>query len=216
MSHEVVLTRRDEEILQSLSVRVRLLTLKQIAGHWWCGNKRATDDARRRLAHLVTVGYLTRPRVLAAPLPDLSHPILRWSPGQPEPDAGAIAWQLQSRWTQGPRLEFVYLATAAATRIFGGKARGYLKQEFHATHDLGVSQMYLDLRSRSPKLAETWIGEDILAPYRRRQKLPDAILATRPDAQPLVVLEFGGAYDKRRVQAFHNDCRDRGLPYELW
>jgi hypothetical protein len=153
---------------------------------------------------------------LAAPLPPMPEAVVRWSPGEPDPDAGAVAWQLQSRWTEGPRITGVYLATTQATRLFGGKACGYLKREYQATHDLGVSQMYLDLHRRSPELAAAWIGEDILAPYRRRQKLPDAVVATSPEAQPTVVLEFGGAYDKPRVQSFHEDCRDRGHAYELW
>ena len=216
MSGSLSLTDRDEQILQALCVRIRLMTLAQIAGHWWAGNKRQTEDARRRLAALVQAGYLTRSTALAAPLPPMNGPVIAWSPGEPEPDAGAVAWRLQSRWRESPRVVRVYLATALATRVFGGKAQGRLKQEYQATHDLGVSKMYLDLRLRSPKLAEAWIGEDILAPYRRGQKLPDAIIAESPEHSPTLVLEFGGAYDKPRVEAFHNDCRNRGVPYEIW
>ena len=216
MSDSLVLTRRDEQVIQSLCARVRLMTLDQIAEHWWTDNKQPNDDARRRLSSLVDAGFLKRSTALAAPLPPMTEPVLSWSPGDDEPDCGAVAWQLQSRWIEGPRVVTVYLATTKATRIFGGKARGYLKQEYQATHDLGVSRMYLDLRKRSPELAQAWVGEDLLAPHRRRQKLPDAVIAPSPDARPTVVLEFGGAYDKPRVESFHNDCRDRGLPYELW
>ena len=216
MSDSLVLTSRDEQVLQSLCARVRLMTLDQIAEHWWMDNKQPNDDARRRLSSLVDAGLLNSSTALAAPLPPMTEPVLSWLPGDEEPDCGAVAWKLQSRWTNGPRVVTVYLATTKATRIFGGKARGYLKQEYQATHDLGVSQMYLDLHRRSPELAAAWIGEDILAPYRRRQKLPDAVVATSPEAQPTVVLEFGGAYDKPRVQSFHEDCRDRGHAYELW
>ena len=216
MSDSLVLTQRDEQIIQSLCAKVRLMTLTQIADYWWAKNKRRNDDARRRLSSLVDAGFLKRSTALAARLPPMVKPVLSWSPGDEEPNLGAVAWQLQSRWTSGPCIVTVYLATTKATRIFGGKARGYLKQEYQATHDLGVSQMFLNLRQRSPDLARAWIGEDILAPYRRRQKLPDAVIASSPEATPTVVLEFGGAYDKPRVQSFHNDCRNRGTPYELW
>jgi hypothetical protein len=30
------------------------------------------------------------------------------------------------------------------------------------------------------------------------------------------VVEFSGSYTAERVQAFHDDCLIRGLPYQLW
>jgi hypothetical protein len=64
--------------------------------------------------------------------------------------------------------------------------------------------------------ADNWIGEDILAPHRRGEKLPDAVLADGPGARPRLVLEFGGAYDATRVRHFHQSCLDEQLPYQLW
>lgn len=192
------------------------MTLTQIADHWWQKNQRRQNDARRRLSTLIRANFLIRRQVIAAPLPDMDKPVVRWSPQMPEPNAGAVAWQLKSRWTKPSRMVSAYLATGKATQIFGGQARGYLKQEYQATHDLGVSQMYLHYRTHLPELADAWIGEDTLAPFRRRQKLPDAVIAEAPSARPVVVLEFGGSYDKRRVEAFHLDCQQRGVPYEIW
>ncbi len=76
--------------------------------------------------------------------------------------------------------------------------------------------MYLQFRRSRPQDAERWIGEDLLAPWRRGEKLPDAVLAAAPDARPELVLEFGGAYDARRIEMFHEDCASQMLPYELW
>ena len=30
------------------------------------------------------------------------------------------------------------------------------------------------------------------------------------------VIEFGGAYSKRKLAEFHRHCATRGLPYEIW
>lgn len=76
--------------------------------------------------------------------------------------------------------------------------------------------MYFALRRLRPNAEKLWIDEDRLAPHRRRQKLPDAILAPSPAAKPLLILEFGGRYDKRRLLAFHEDAAERGVPYEIW
>lgn len=114
------------------------------------------------------------------------------------------------------RAATVYLAGAAAAKLYGGASAGKLPAVYQATHDLGVSAMFLRLLRDDPPAVARWIGEDRLAPYRRRQKLPDAVLADGPDAEPELVLEFGGSYDKRRVAAFHRDCARRGLAYEVW
>ena len=56
----------------------------------------------------------------------------------------------------------------------------------------------------------------MLAPHRRGQKLPDAVIARGAELRPELVLEFGGAYDKARLVDFHADSEERKLPYEIW
>ncbi len=212
----VKLTRRDREILAALCNHVRLFTLGQIAGCWWAKLSNPTAAAKRRLAQLQEQKLLVCFAVLARPLPVMEQSILSWTPADPEPDLAAAAWKLQHRWRAETTRCDVYLASKLATTIFGGRAKGQLKRQYQATHDLGVSEMYLQLkRSHSPRL-QYWIGEDVLAPHRRGQKLPDAVIATLPGATPQLVLEFGGAYDKIRVNEFHQDCYQRALPYEIW
>lgn len=210
------LTRRDEEILSCLCTRVRLFTASQVARYWWRDSKHHLSNARRRLNKLAAHELVKEHSVLAAPLPELSAPVFAWMPGDQTPDFGTYSWSLKSRWKLGPKTTRVYTATAASCRLFGGSSRDELKASFQATHDLGVSQMYLQLLEAQPALAAQWIGEDMLAPYRIGQKLPDAVLAKSPDARPSLVLEFGGSYDKRRLAAFHSDCQERGLKYEVW
>lgn len=192
------------------------MTLGQIASHWWAECKAPAEVAQRRLKELIGEGFINPSRVLACELPSIDNPIATWFPGQPELDFGAIAWQLQSRWKSPPQLQSVFLASPKAAKLFGGKAKGKLKRQYQATHDLGVAQMYLQVHAHRPHLIREWIGEDVLAPFRQQQKLPDAIISRSPLANPTLVLEFGGAYDKQRIAEFHRDCEQRSLPYEIW
>jgi hypothetical protein len=76
--------------------------------------------------------------------------------------------------------------------------------------------MFLALRQSAPNLISLWIDEKRLAPFRRQQKLPDAVLAKTANGIPTNVFEFGGLYSKSQLRAFHDDCEARGLPYEIW
>ena len=212
------LTPRDAAVLTVLCLKVRLLTLSQIAAGWWPSAGEAEAVAARRLRKLASADFVRRRRVPAAPLPPLDAPVCVWRPGDPDPDCGAAAWRLQSRWdaTGGPRITTVFSAGKSATRLYGGVSADRLPAAFQATHDLGVSAMYLRLLRDDPAAADRWIGEDRLAPHRKGRKLPDAVLADDPADAPELVLEFGGSYDKRRVEAFHRDCALRGDAYEVW
>ena len=211
-----MLTERDREIVGMLCCRVRIVSLSQVANHWWNEAKQGLENARRRLSVLVKDGLLNESQVMARPLPELTAPVMSWNPGDAEPAYGSIAWRLQSRWEKEPRKTRVYFATSRAANLFGGRAAGRIKQEFQATHDLGVSEMFLQILKQRPDEAKNWIGEDEIASHRRGQKLPDAVIALRADDRPQLVLEFGGAYDKDRLIEFHFDNQQRGLPYEIW
>jgi len=210
------LTPRDDDILSTLSRRVRMLTLAQIAEIWWTATVSGRSAARRRLQALRRAGLLAVRHVLARPLPSIEQPLFAWKPGEAPPDYGPLAWRLQSRWTSQPRRTSVFIATKRAANQCAGRACGVIKQHFQATHDLGVAQMYLCLRRKQPQSAEQWMGEDLLRLARRREKVPDAALACDHENRICRVLEFGGAYDSVRLRQFHQDCARRQLPYEIW
>ena len=208
---------RDTQILLALALKVRLLSLAQIAEVWWNPTDTGRTVARRRLVKLSDSGFLKRLRIHARPLPELTTAVLAWDPGQPAPNHGAVAWQLQSRWSAaGPKLTTVYIATRKTANLYGGRLRGTIKHTFQVTHDLGVAQMYLRLLETDSEAAADWQGEDLISPLRRRQKIPDAVLAETPGQRPRLVLEFGGAYDIHRVRGFHKDCAAKSLPYQIW
>ena len=207
------LTDRDTEILQAMVTKVRLFSLRQIAEHWFCGD---VANTRRRLRLLQARLLVEQISVRSRTLPEFAEPLIRWRPGQPEPRFEAVAYALQNRWNGRPvRESAAFIATVQASQLYGGVQRGELKNRLQATHDLGVSAVWLTLRQNAPKLAASWCGEDLLASTRRGQKLPDSFLL---DAHGNVAaaIEFGGSYDAQRVEAFHLDCDDRSLPYQLW
>lgn len=211
----MILVDRDQEILRTLALKVRLLSLAQLAAAWWPDSPAAISTTRRRMNQLTGLGLVAALKVLARPVPEVTAPVACWRPSEPPPHFGALAWTLQSRWTEQPRQTTVYVATRKAAHFFGGYAHGTLKHDYQATHDLGVAAVYLHFRAEAPSSAAEWVGEDVLRRLSRRHKLPDAVLGQSP-TRPRLIIEFGGAYHAARVRHFHDDCQSRGLPYEIW
>jgi len=211
----LIITNRDDEILDALSLRVRLLSLGQIAAMWWSDTPTGQRNARKRMRKLGAAGVLRSLRVLARPLPPLELPVATWRPRKPAPCFGAVAWRLQSRWSEQPCLTTVYIATRSCANFYGGRRRGELTHEFQATHDLAVAELYLALKKKTPQKAELWYGEDVLR-RQFRTKQPDAVIADSPTTKPRLVVEFGGAYDAPRIAGFHRHCKTMKLPYEIW
>ncbi len=205
---------RDKDLLNALTSRVRLLTAEQSSRLWWPGGATPLALVRRRLRALCGAGLLEERPILAEPLLALRAPIVAWSAGDSAPDFHAVAWRLQSRWTETARETVVYIATEFAADTFGGVA-ARLPTIGQETHDLHVSELYLEMRKQRPALAVFWLGEEIVRQSRVNEKLPDAVIVD-PAGNPVRVIEFGGRYDHKRVAAFHLDCQSRGLPYELW
>ena len=206
-------TDRDEEILHALSTKVRLLSLRQTTEHWFDGD---VSNTRRRMRRLTEADFVKRMSVTAKPLPVLSGPVISWQPGDASPNFGKASYWFRNRWTGRPvRQCSSFIATRHAAQMFGGRVAGDLKHPMQATHDLGVTQVWLQLDKAKPEWADDWVGEDLMAHTRRGEKLPDAFLVDG-NGQVTRVIEFGGAYDEQRVREFHLDCEDRRLSYQIW
>ncbi len=212
MSSMLRLTRRDHVILFALVLQVRLFSQRQLADHFWGGS---LANARRRMKWLAANGLVKRLMVQARILSSLTEPILTWKPGSPAPNFGAAAHSCQQRWKGRPSQScVVWIATDKAAKLLGGTRRGELKNPVQASHDLGVSSVWLRYRETDHAFANAWRGEDFLAHTRQGQKLPDAFILDQ--GQVTWVIEFGGGYEAARVQDFHEDCSVRALPYQLW
>lgn len=210
------LTERDEDILATLTRRVRVLSVDQAARTWWAGSRHAKTNARRRLGQLAEAGWLDCFREFVQPEVSLSEPLVRWRPGEPQPDFGPIAYALSLRWRERGSLQWFAAATEAAARRFGGYG-GRRPRRSELTHDLHLSAVYLQLRQRAPDRAAKWISEAELAdrlPRGSGEKLPDAVIE---EGDARTVVELGGSsYDAGKLEAFHAYCEAAIMAYEIW
>lgn len=200
------------EIVFTLTNKVSCFTQHQLARTWW--SDRTLRTAERHLTLMVQGGYLTRLRRNVHPELTLQSPVQTWRPGDPPPAFGALGYALQSRWTEPLRPVVLYVPTRKATAHFGGPPR-FHPRPHQFTHDLHLSQIYLHIRASSPEQTAAWVPENRLPSTPDGEKRPDAVLH---DAQgdPILVIEFGGAYSAERVEDFHRHCEQRALAYQLW
>lgn len=209
------MTTRDDDILETLAWRVRLILAVQAAQIWWSSNAQGLKYAVRRLRQLATAGWLSEYDVLAQPLLELSAPVVRWCPGNPPPPFLAVSRRLRKRWRLPARQVQAFVANKPTRRAFGLPDRRPIRAHHQVTHDLHVTQVYAWLRRSSPELATQWVGEDALTPAGPFHVVPDAMLVN-VKTRAFRAIEFGGRYSADRIARFHDDCVGRHLPYEIW
>jgi hypothetical protein len=209
------MTPREEEILRLLCFAVRFFSLEQVARTWWSGQPREIRRARQRMRTLARNGWERPLTILARPLLKMDAPVFEWHLDGQDPDIAAVSRALRNRWKEPARDVEIFLATPRATAVMGGGALGSVRNLCQTTHDLHVSQVFLFYRENRPDQASLWVGEDSVIPLNEHEKRPDAVLLNEAK-EILRVIEFGGAYKADRVQAVHDFCWQRNLPYELW
>lgn len=207
-------TERQRALLITLSFKVRFLSIDQIARTWWTPTLAGVSTTRRQMATLMASGDLIRRQVLAHPEIPLKAPVFEWEPGRPDPAFGALAYAIQTRWTETVQDTEVYMATPQSAHRLGGVA-GEIRRVYQATHDLHMAAIYLQALAQGPARAIAWVYETRMGPPKFREKLPDAVL--RDEAGTIRrIIEFGGTYDAHRIEKLHRYCVERRLPYELW
>jgi len=206
-------TTRDLDIVETLTRRVSLLTLDQIARIWWptAGSARVV---RRRLRRIAAGGLVACHLLNVCRLPRLAGPLLSWIPGQPDPDYQAVSHRARCRWTLPASPELILVATPLAANLFGSTARGLPPME-HRDHDLLLAEVYVFYRRSRPRDASMWTGECALSKAGYRIKDPDAFLID-PAGKRHRAIESAGRYGPDRIEEFHLHCFSRELPYELW
>ena len=195
---------------QLIESRVRVLEVSHFIH--MLGPRRGRDLANR----LVGRGTLDRYRIEWRPLlAPLEGPLVEWTPGDPWPDTGSLAWRCQNRCGD-PRPGTFFVLSRRAIRVFGGHALGRVKNPAQAGHDAGVTSVYLGLAASRPEDAACWLGEDVYAGKRLPgQKQPDAMLFQ--GGRFTRAIEFiGCSYTNNRINALIRDCEARGLSVELW
>lgn len=205
---------KELQVLETLTIKVRMLTLPQVAQAWWAENQNPERTAETHLARLEANGLVERHSVDAEPLLPLPAPILTWQTNSATPDFRGIARALITRWREPSGPTKIYVATKRAANLFGSYGGG-LKDRLSATHDLHLGQVYLFYLHHHPADAQDWRGEDVFRKAGFGIKDPDAFLVN-PSGVFRKVIEFGGRYDHRRVAEFHSHCAERQIEYELW
>lgn len=211
----MIRTKRDDEIIRTLTLKIHILTLSQIIKTWWKSSSTAKDKARKRMHCLKKAGLIKSERVLVYPMLPLERPVFVWSPGDIALDYGDISNKLKQRWTSTPQTATVYCATQKSVNQFGGYVNTRQKYRDKATHDLHVSELYLQLYCNMPEIAANWVGEDQLGSPSKNEILPDAALKDEQGKIQLII-EFAGAYNAKRVKKIHEYCAAGSLSYELW
>ena len=213
----LALTPRDHDILDTLTLRVRVLTLDQVVRTWWTGYAHGRQSALRRLRELECEGKIDLFEMLAHPELPLVAPVVAWRPRDPEPDFDKVAYRLAVRWNLPPVWHVALIASRKMGLHYGGWG-GRHPRPTERTHDLHMAALYLLKRAANPAVQLHWKSEEKLREQRKgenragKQHLPDAIV-TRPKR---TAVEFGGAYKVDKLRSFHYYCQRIGLPYEMW
>ena len=210
------LTRRDRDVLYTLTHKVRCLSIAQVARVWWRESSQPVRSAQRRLREIADGGLLEVFDALARPALDLTAPVAVWSLGYEPPDFAALCYKLKSRWKECPaRRTQVLIGTKKATKHLGGHG-GRRPRATEVTHDLHLAAVYCRMLSNSDRRAKKWVSEAELYArgWGRGEKLPDALILGRRGNH--TVIELAGEYSQAKLEQIHADYQRRGLAYELW
>ena len=210
-----MLTDRDRFIVRTAARSVRAMTDFQAGVAWWPDCVTATEIAQRRLRELASQGWLDRYLALARPLLCLTGPLLTWKPGDETPNFGSLAWKLRRRWNDSARSTEVFVASSCTLRSHAIYRKAGLKNHCQTTHDLHVTSVFVHMLRNRPALAKRWVGEDEIARRNQPGVRPDALIVAE-SGRPSLIVEFGGAYQKGRVEHIHAYAKANHLPYEIW
>jgi hypothetical protein len=209
----LTLTERDLDLLETLTCRVSLLTLRQAMQVWW-PNACSPHRSRRRLKMLAKSGWIKRYIInIHPPLPVL-RPLFRWRPGIDAPNPDRISAETQTRWSQPARPTEVLVASPQAACLLGSTARRLPPAE-RRDHELRLASVYLHYRTTLPRLAGLWVGKHALPRAGHGNKGFSALLRD-DNGRPLRVIHAAGRWNLDQVESFHEHCADTVLPYELW
>lgn len=206
-TRNIRITSRDNAILDTLTRRVKFLTLNQIVRNWWTSKR----SAMSRLSGLVADGLVEQSWLLTAPEVPLESPLATWRPSTVTPDFSTVLQMSRNRWPGPIRKTTVVLATNASAAMFCGHVGKPRISD--ATHDMHLSQVFLRMRVEDPLRASRWEGEAALY-HRRNFCVPDAIISSSGCRTAIEVV--GESYTHTKLNAFHEFCAKAQIGYEMW
>ena len=209
------LTEADQQLLEVLALRVRVLSMQQVARTWCAHNANPPKRAGRWTQRLEKAGLVECYTVMVRPEVPATAPLAVWQPGQRVPRLHRVVRAVAKRSECEAVATPVVMATESAGRSLGGRG-GRSPRTSEQTHDLQLAAVYLAMRKEMPMRSRSWVHEDILVQrgYPAGQKLPDAIVT---DGRSKTVIECcGESYDVTDLMAHHTYCDQHGYGYELW
>jgi len=207
---------REKEMLATLTNRVRVMTLDQVARTWWSEKQWGVSRAKKALCELADAGWVNFHDATSRPICRLQHPLFSWQPADSEPDFSRLSQQLHRRAMVPAEIVPVVYATSKSNSLFGEGTLPKVKPT-QMTHDLHVAEIFLTYRAAGLRSSE-WVGEDQFPYSWPIQQRPDAILVDRRGVV-IRAIEYGGDYSTERLDELHDglsqfDCH--GLAYEIW
>jgi len=209
------LIKRDNDLLDTLVFKVRLLSFKQIVTFYWGDSKSSKISARKRLNELVSKKLLHREQSLTYPVFTLTEPLYTWRPGQPWPDYEILSEYLNHRWSQQeiPVITSVYFASKKAVNCLGGYFNSFDRSR--GSHNLNVSQIYLNLWKNNCLSECLWIGEaNLTETDEKNNRIPDAILKNKNESD--VAVRFASKLSVERLESLHEYHVKNEMRYQLW
>jgi len=202
----------DLELFQGLCFCFRRVTVAQAAQL----RGQTEEQAKRALERLCAAGWLGRSWVMQV-LVNLTGPLSVRRASDDQPDYRAVARTLAARGNAPLRKAWAYHATRRAVHLTGGVAPD-LSKPHQAAHDLAVVEMHLAVTRSRPRLAATWIGEDLFRTAKPgRGAVPDAVAI---DDDGLVrAFDYGSEhYDAARLEELDRRCclELRFSSFEVW
>ncbi len=203
-----MLTEITSKIAKILATQVRVMTIQQLAEHFYANRKGPVECARRAARKLRQEGYAETWQAMVRHL-FLEGPLLAWFPGANVPEFGKLAWQNQKRWNQRfPGKTICLTSTPKARSEFGGTCRAPRSRELE--HDVNVAQLFLHLLRQEPHAAASWQHEDSL--IHTNQKRPDAVIERA--GQPVAIDLLGSGYSREKIAEIWKHTRH--TRFELW
>ena len=204
----MMLTERDLQIADALTIRVQLLDFRQLAMIWW---ERNETSARRRLATLVTAGVLER--TIANASRTGSGCVLAWTPGDRTPDFRELGERLRGRWRMPAKPVELFSATPFTANLFGSDIGRFTSIE-ERNRQLRLSQAFVNCATTRRIEVPQWH----LRSHGNREESghgrPDVVIS---DSLGKSVHAIGMASTScRRMEELHAFCVGQELPYELW
>jgi hypothetical protein len=104
---------------------------------------------------------------------------------------------LRTRWKKPAVPTTVFVASKAATNLFGATSGG-LPPIDHRDHDALLADAFVHHLRSDPDTIHQWVGEQMRSKAGYRIKDPDAFMI-KPDGTPYQIIESGGAYSASQI-----------------